>query len=217
MSLTVNVYNLSDVSGGQAGTGATGPAGVAGPTGPAGAAGAAGLQGPTGPAGAAGSQGPTGPAGAAGAAGSQGPTGPAGAQGATGPAGSGSGGLGYAAAANLAFNTNLSLDNLVIQIKANNGGAMIYGATVSGTATYTYALNYQVDAADNAVRGYRSVMAATTTPSIFGLSTNQINLQSSTIELTVTDTTANKMYRVLWQITNSASPYGNFVSIIRLV
>lgn len=49
-------------------------------------------------------------------------------------------------------------------------------------------------------------------------STGQITLAAGrTLTVIITDITANKMYRVTWQMTTSSSPYGNYVVIERLI
>ena len=121
-------------------------------------------------------------------------------------------------AASLALNTSLTLDNLAVQIKTQSLGVWIFLATVSGTATYQYAITYQLGAgsASNA-QGTTGTMSATTTPATVGLNSWYMSVAGYQATTIVTDTTNNKMYRVTWMTTTGSSPYGNFVSIERLV
>ena len=121
-------------------------------------------------------------------------------------------------AASLALNTSLTLDNLAVQIKTQSLGVWIFLATVSGTATYQYAVTYQLGAGSNSnAQGTNSTMSATTTPATVGLNSWYFSLASQSAFVIVTDTTNNKMYRITWMTTTGSSPYGNFVSIERLV
>jgi hypothetical protein len=121
-------------------------------------------------------------------------------------------------AANLALNTSLTFDNLAIQIKTQNAGVWIFAATVSGTATYQYAITYQIGGGTNTTaQGTNSTMSATTTPTSIGLTSWSFATAAQLVTVVLTDTTANKMYRITWQITTGSSPFGSFVSIERLV
>lgn len=121
-------------------------------------------------------------------------------------------------AANLALNTSLTFDNLVIQIRSQGSGIWIFAATVSGTATYQYAITYQLGAGVNTnAQGTTGSISANTTPATIGQSGWWFATAASVATVTITDTTNSKMYRVTWMTTTGSSPYGNFVSIERLV
>ena len=121
-------------------------------------------------------------------------------------------------ATNLALNTNLTFDNLAIQIRTNSSGVWIFAATVSGTATYQWTTQYLIaGGADTAVKGVNGTMSATTTPALLGAGSYFTNSAATTITSHITDTTNSKMYRVVWMTTSGSSPYGNFVTIERLV
>lgn len=204
--------------------GPTGPTGPQGDLGPTGAAGPAGNNGSTGPTGAPGTigvdgaTGPTGQAGAAGADGATGPTGPtgqAGADGATGPTGPANS---IVSAANLALNTSLTCDNLAIQIKSQGSGVWIFAGTVSGTATYPYSITYQIGAGVNTnAQGTTGTISATTTVATVGQSGWWFNTAGTSLTSMISDTTNGRMYRVTWMTTTGVSPYGNYVSIERLI
>lgn len=120
--------------------------------------------------------------------------------------------------ASLALNTSLTLDNLAIQIRAQGSGVWIFAATVSGTATYLYAVNYQLGAGVNTnTQGTTGTMSATTTPATIGINSWFFNTAATLATVVLSDTTNSKMYRVTWQTTTGSSPYGNYVSIERLV
>ena len=121
-------------------------------------------------------------------------------------------------AANLALNTSLTYDNLAVQIKTQSSGVWIFLATVSGTATYQYAITYQLGAGSlSNPQGTTGTMSATTTPATVGINTWYFTVAGYQATTIVTDTTNNKMYRITWMTTTGSSPYGNFVSIERLV
>lgn len=120
-------------------------------------------------------------------------------------------------AASLALNTSLTLDNLAIQIRTQSSGVWIFAATVSGTATYQCSLTYQLGSPTTAANGGVGTMSATTTPAAIVGSGWYFNTAASQATTVLTDTTDNKMYRITWMTTTASSPYGNFVSIERLV
>ena len=121
-------------------------------------------------------------------------------------------------AANLALNTSLTLDNLAVQIKTQGSGVWIFLATVSGSATYQYAITYQLGGGGlSNPQGTTGTMSATTTPATVGINSWYFSVAGYQATTILTDTTASKMYRVTWQTTTGSSPYGNFVSIERLV
>jgi hypothetical protein len=168
--------------------------------------------GPTGATGATGSNGNTGAIGLTGATGSQGITGATGATGATGP------GLSYSSSI-VPADTTVSLDNLGVQIKSVGAGAYwMYLATLSGTATYYYSLIYMVGASTGTgAAGNRGTFSATTSYAVLvpGYSFTPSSQGGSVLTVILTDTTAQKTYRVTWQITNSTTAFP--VSIERIV
>jgi len=122
-----------------------------------------------------------------------------------------------ASAANLALNTSLTLDNLAIQIRSQSSGVWIFATTVSGTATFAYAITYQIGSSTTDASGGTGTVSATTTPAVIGNNGYYFNAPGSLATVILTDITNSKMYRITWQTTTNSSPYGNYVSIERLI
>jgi hypothetical protein len=129
----------------------------------------------------------------------------------------GGGTVAKASTATLALNTSITLDNLAIQIKTQSSGVWIFAATVSGTATYQYSITYQTGSGSlTNAQGDVGTISATTTPAVIGLNSWFFNSAGTAATTILTDTTANKMYRITWMTTSGSSPYGNYVTIERL-
>jgi len=119
---------------------------------------------------------------------------------------------------NLALNTTLSLENLTVQIKNQVSGPWLFVGTVSGTANYAYSISYQLgNGANTNNQGTTGTISASTTMSTVGSNTWYFVNPGSSLVAIITDTTNNKMYRITYMMTNASSPYGNFVTIERII
>jgi hypothetical protein len=115
---------------------------------------------------------------------------------------------------NLALNTALSLDNVSVQIKTQSSGVWLFVSTVTGTASWSYALTYQIGAGvDTVTRGMVGTWTAITTPTTLGSNSYSFGYAGALLTVVITDMTAGKMYRVTWMTTTGTSPYGNYVTI----
>ena len=115
---------------------------------------------------------------------------------------------------NLALNTPLSIDNLVIQVKTQESGVWIFAGTLTGTATYSYSITYQIG--NGNTQGTSDTISATTTVTTLGVNTWLFNTSGASATAIITDTTNSKMYRITWMTTTTISPYGNYLTIERL-
>ena len=121
-------------------------------------------------------------------------------------------------ATNLPLNTALSLDNISVQIKVQGTGVWMFVNALSGTPSWSYSLTYQNGSGvDGYSQGLYNTWSASTTPTALGSAAYVFATAGRTLTTIITDITANKMYRVTWQMTTSSSPYGNYVVIERLI
>ena len=115
---------------------------------------------------------------------------------------------------NLALNTAVTLDNVSVQIRTQSVGVWMFVSTVTGTASWSYALTYQIGAGVNTnTAGMVGTWAAITTPTTLGSNGYSFNYAGALLTVIITDMTAGKMYRVTWMTTTGTSPYGNYVTI----
>jgi hypothetical protein len=129
----------------------------------------------------------------------------------------GGGVVGKAFAANLALNTNLTLDNVNLQIQSQNAGIWLFAGTVSGTSTYSYNLLWQFNTGSGtAPLSSMGSISATTTPASIGSTSFSALTANDLVTCNLIDMTNSKMYRITMQLTTSSSPYGAFVTIERL-
>lgn len=121
--------------------------------------------------------------------------------------------------ANMPLNTPLSLDNISVQIRTQGVGVWMFVNALSGSPSWSYSLTYQNGSGvDGGSQGmYNTWSVASTTPTALGSTSYVFANAGRTLTALITDITANKMYRVSWQMTISSSPYGNYVVIERLL
>jgi hypothetical protein len=120
--------------------------------------------------------------------------------------------------ANLPLNTALSIDNISVQIKSQNGGVWMFVNALTGSPVWAFSLTYQIGNGVNTyAQGLTSIWTASNTPTTLGNANYAFSGSGSVLTVIITDTNANKMYRVTWMTTSNTSPYGNFVAIERVV
>jgi hypothetical protein len=129
----------------------------------------------------------------------------------------GGGMISKAFTANLALNTNLTLDNVNLQIQSQNSGIWLFAGTVSGTSTYSYNLLWQFNTGSgSSPLSSMGSMSATTTVASIGSTSFSALTANDLVTCNLVDMTNSKMYRITMQLTSGSSPYGTFVTIERV-
>jgi hypothetical protein len=119
--------------------------------------------------------------------------------------------------ANLALNTNLTLDNVNLQIQSQNAGIWLFASTVTGTSTYSYNITWNFNTGSGtAPLSTMGSISATTTPASIGSTSFSAQTANSLVTGQLVDLANSKMYTITMMLTSGTSPYGTYLTIERM-